>query len=227
MEIVFDEKIARTYDRWGETPQGMKAYALEGELLLELGELAVGQTVLEVGCGTGKHVDLFLKGGLRVTGVDISPPMLRVARQKLGNRAWFCLGDGENLPFKERSFDCVAFITTLEFIQNPDRALSEAMRVSRGRVLFGVLNKYSFLGIRRRLLGTFRPNFYDRARFYSIWELRKLVIKAIPEAVVDWASILVLPMGWQHYLAKLERRLSFWRNPLGAFLGLRVSIERT
>jgi ubiquinone/menaquinone biosynthesis C-methylase UbiE len=227
MEVVFDEKIARTYDRWGETPQGMKAYALEGELLLELGELAVGQTVLEVGCGTGTHVDLFLKGGLRVTGVDISPPMLRVARQKLGNRAWFCLGDGENLPFKERSFDCVALITTLEFIQNPDRALSEAMRVSRGKILFGVLNKYSFLGIKRRLLGTFRPNFYDRARFYSIWELRKLFIKAIPEAVVDWASILVLPMGWQHYLAKLERRLSFRRNPLGAFLGLRVSIERT
>jgi ubiquinone/menaquinone biosynthesis C-methylase UbiE len=227
MEVLFDEKRAQSYDRWGDTPQGMNAYALEGELLIKLGALAVGQTVLEVGCGTGAHVDLFLKKGLKAMGVDISPPMLRVASKKFGNRTWFCLGDGENLPFKEKSFDCVALITTLEFIPNPARALSEAMRVSRGKVLLGILNKYSFLGIKRRVLGTFRPNVYNRARFYSIWELRKLVIKAIPEAVVDWASVLVLPMGWQQYLPGLERRLSFRRNPLGGFLGLRASIEKT
>ncbi len=227
MEVLFDERIARTYDRWGETPQGMKAYALEGGLLLRLGELSVGQTVLEVGCGTGAHLDLFLKGGLKVTGVDISSPMLRVAKQKLGKEARLCLGDGENLPFREESFDCVALITTLEFIPNPDRALSEAIRVSRGKVLLGVLNKYSFLGIKRRLFGKFRPNIYNRARFYSIWEVRRLVNKAIPEALVDWASVLVLPMDWQHRLAGLERRLSFRKNPLGAFLGLKVFIEET
>lgn len=225
MKVLFDERIARTYDRWGETPQGVKAYALEGELLLKLGDLGVGQTVLEVGCGTGAHLDLFLKRGLKVTGIDISPPMLRVAKQKLGKEARFCLGDGQKLPFKEKSFDCVALITTLEFIPNPDRALSEAIRVSRGKILLGVLNKYSFLGIKRRLFGKLRPSIYDRARFYSIWELRRLFTKAISEAVVDWASVLVLPMGWQHYLAGLERRLSFRRNPLGAFLGLRVFMQ--
>lgn len=227
MAVVFDEKIAQSYDRWGDTPQGMNAYALEAELLLKLGALAAGQTVLEVGCGTGAHIEILMRRGLRVTGMDISPPMLRVARKKLGRRAWFCLGDGENLPFKEKSFDCVALITTLEFIPNPERGLSEAMRVSRGKVLLGILNKYSFLGIKRRALGTFRPNVYDRARFYSIWELRKLVIKAIPEAVVDWASVLVLPMGWHQCLPGLERRLSFRRNPLGGFLGVKVFIEGT
>lgn len=226
MEVLFDEEIARSYDRWGDTPQGMNAYALEGELLLKLGALAAGQTVLEVGCGTGAHVDLFLKKGLKAVGIDISPPMVRVARKKLGNRPCFCLGNGEHLPFKEKSFDCVALITTLEFIPNPDRALSEAMRVSRGKVLLGILNKYSFLGIKRGVLGTFRPNVYNRARFYGIGELRKLVIRTIPEAVVDWASVLVLPMGWQQYLPGLERRLSFRRNPLGSFLGVRASIER-
>jgi ubiquinone/menaquinone biosynthesis C-methylase UbiE len=218
MEVLFNEKIAQSYDRWAETPQGRKAYGLEGELLLTLGEFAVGQRVLEVGCGTGSHLEIFLRKGLTAIGIDISPFMLRVARQKLGEKVLLCLSDAENLPFKNKSFDCVALITTLEFIPDPERAVREALRVSRGKVLLGVLNKYSFLGMKRRLVGMFRPSIYNRARFYSIWELRRLVRRAIPEAFVDWASILVLPMGWQQYLARLERRLSFRRNPLGAFL---------
>lgn len=227
MEVLFDERIARSYDRWAETPQGGKAYDLEGELLLKLGGLIPGEEILEVGCGTGTHLELFLSKGLSVAGIDISPPMLRVARQKMAKRVRLCLGDAQNLPFKEKSFDCVALITTLEFIPNPERALHEAFKVSRGKVLLGVLNKYSFLGIKRRLMAKSRPSIYDRARFYSIRELRMLITKALPRAVVDWASVLVLPMGWQHYLTKLERRLSFRRNPLGAFLVLRVSTEHS
>ena len=113
MKVLFNEKIAQSYDHWAETPQGRKAYGLEGELLLRLGELAVGQRVLEVGCGTGAHLAVFLKEGLDVTGVDISPHMLRVAKNRLGKGVRLCLGDTENLPFREKTFDCVALITTL------------------------------------------------------------------------------------------------------------------
>jgi ubiquinone/menaquinone biosynthesis C-methylase UbiE len=222
MEVLFNEKIAQSYDRWAETPQGRIAYGLEGELLLRLANLSAGQRILEVGCGTGAHILLFQREGFNVAGVDVSTPMLRVARQKLGEKALLCLGDAENLPFKGKSFDSVALITTLEFIPDPERAVREALRVSRGKVLLGVLNKYSFLGMKRRLLAKFRPSIYNHARFYSIWELRRLVRRAIPEAVVDWTSVLVLPMDWQHYLARLEKRLSLRRNPLGAFLGVRV-----
>lgn len=225
MEVLFNEKIARSYDRWAETPQGRGAYRLEGELLLQLGELAVGQRVLEVGCGTGAHLDVFLRKKLNVMGVDISPHMLRVVRQKVGRGVRLCLGDAGNLPFKEGSFDCVAMITTLEFIHDPKGALREAMRVSKGKVLLGVLNKYSFLGMKRRLTGMFRPSIFNRAQFYSIWELRRLVATVAPEAIVEWASVLVLPMSWQGYFSGLERRLSFRKNPLGAFLGLNVLIK--
>ena len=227
MEVLFDERIARSYDRWWETPQGRKAYDLEGELLLKLGGLIPGEKILELGCGTGVHLEIFMRKGLNVTGIDVSPPMLRVARKKLAKRVRLCLGDAQNLPFKEGSFDCVALVTTLEFIPNPERTLHEAFKVSRGRVLLGVLNKYSFLGIKRRLMAKLRPSIYDRARFYSIRELKGLITMALPGAIIDWASVLVLPMGWQHRLAGLERRLSFRKNPLGAFLGLKVFIEGT
>jgi ubiquinone/menaquinone biosynthesis C-methylase UbiE len=225
MQFLFDEEIAKSYDRWAETPQGRKSYGLEGELLLKLGGLTVGEGVLEVGCGTGVHLNGFLREDLNVAGVDISPHMLWVARQRLGDRARLCLGDAENLPFKEESFDCVALITTLEFIPHPDKAVREALRVSKDKVLMGVLNKYSFLGIKRRLKGMFRPSIFNRARFYSIWELKRMVTKSVPEAFVDWASVLVLPMSWQQYCPGLERWLSFRKNPLGAFLGMKVFIK--
>jgi ubiquinone/menaquinone biosynthesis C-methylase UbiE len=225
MQVLFDEKIARSYDRWAETPQGRKAYGLEGELLLKLGDLAVGQSVLEVGCGTGAHLNLFLREGMHVIGVDISPPMLRAARQKLGKNVQLLLGDAENLPFREKSFDCVTLITTLEFVSDPGKAVQEALRICRGKVLLGVLNMYSFLGISRRLKGIFRPSIFNRARFYSIWKLKRLVTKAVPKAIVDWASVLVLPMSWQQYCPGLERWLSFRKNPLGAFLGMKVLIK--
>ena len=227
MEVLFNEKIAQSYDRWAETPQGRIAYGLEGEIILKLGEFAKGEDILEVGCGTGAHLEIFMRKGLKVTGIDISVPMLRVARQKLGKEARLFLGDAGNLPFKEKSFDCVALITTLEFITDPERALHEAFRVSRGKVLLGVLNKYSFLGIKRKFVAKSRPSIYDRARVYSIRELRGLITTALPGAIIDWASVLVLPMGWQHRLAGLERRLSFRKNPLGAFLGLKVFIGDT
>jgi len=224
MKILFDEKIARSYDRWAEIPSGRKAYALEGELLLKLGDMATGQTVLEVGCGTGIHLSLFLKEGMNVMGIDISPHMLRVARQRLSSRVQVVVADARDLPFRDTSFDCVALITTLEFVGEPDQAVQEAIRVSRGKVLFGVLNKYSFLGLKRRMRGIFRPGIFSRARFYSIWELKRLIAKVVPAPNVTWASSLVLPMSLQPFLTRLERRLSFRRNPLGAFLGLMVRL---
>lgn len=178
------------------------------------------------GSGSGlryrAHLQIFLREALNVVGLDMSPYMLRIARQRLGKRVPLLLGDAENLPFKERSFDCVTLIATLKFIPEPEKAIHEALRVSGGNVLLGVLNKYSPLGITRRLKGIFRQNLYSRARYYSIGELRRLMATLAPEAAVDWASILVLPMSLQRHLAGLERRLSFRRNPFAAFLGLVV-----
>lgn len=227
MKVLFDERIAPLYDAWAETPQGRRAYLLEGELIARLGRrrLAFSQRILEVGCGTGIHLEIFREKGPDVFGVDVSPEMLRLARRRLGRGAHLCLGEAENLPFRAKSFDAVTLITTLEFISNPKRAVQEALRVSRGMVFLGVLNSYSVLGVIRRLKGRSRPTIYNRAQFYSIWQLRRLIAAVAPEAVTEWASVLVLPVSWQSYFPKLERWLSFRKNPFGAFLGFKVSIK--
>ena len=61
--------------------------------------------VLDVATGTGAVAGLLLDRGCTVTGLDQSPGMLTVARQRLGMRAVFLEGRAEELPFDDESFD--------------------------------------------------------------------------------------------------------------------------
>jgi SAM-dependent methyltransferase len=56
-----------------------------------------GSQVLEVACGTGGHSKVLVERGYKVTGVDISEDMLRVARSKVKGHAKFVRGDMRNL----------------------------------------------------------------------------------------------------------------------------------
>jgi ubiquinone/menaquinone biosynthesis C-methylase UbiE len=163
---------------------------------------------------------------METIGIDISLPMLRVAQKKLGQSNLLCMGRAEALPFKEKSFDIISLITTLEFVEDPLRALQEAIRVSRDKILLGVLNKYSLTSIGRRIKGIFHPSIYNEAKFYSIWQLKKLLTKVLREFSTKWGSVLTLPLSLQQRLGKIERILSFRKNPFGAFLVVGLSIRQ-
>src|SRR3989304_7827873 len=101
--------------------------------------------------------------------------MLAIARQKLGGKAELYPGRAEELPFPDNEFDIVSLITTLEFTDDPAKAIGEAIRVSRGRVFLGVLSGCSFKALHRRFGGLFRPSFYRKARFTNIYGLTGIV----------------------------------------------------
>jgi ubiquinone/menaquinone biosynthesis C-methylase UbiE len=63
--------------------------------------------VLEVGCGTGMQLALFRAQGCRVTGIDLSTAMLRVARARLDRGTLVCRGDAARLPYPAETFDLV------------------------------------------------------------------------------------------------------------------------
>jgi ubiquinone/menaquinone biosynthesis C-methylase UbiE len=226
MRILFNEKIAQGYDGWFETKKGALADWFEKELMSRMVELKPGEIILDIGCGTGNHLRYFLEKGLKTIGVDISLPMLRVAQHKVGERSGLCLGRAEALPFKANCFDCVSLMTTLEFVEDPLKVLQEMVRVSRDKVLLGVLNKYSITGISRRLKGLLRRSIYNEARFYSIWELKRLLTKVLGKGNLTWGSTLILPLSLQERFENLERTLSFWKNPFGAFLAVGISIKK-
>ncbi len=68
---------------------------------------AAGLAVLEVGCGTGTQVAFYRDRGCRVTGIDLSPAMLQMARRRLGGRTLVCQGDAAMMPYPDGSFDLV------------------------------------------------------------------------------------------------------------------------
>ena len=84
------------------------------ELLMRAARLDAGHAILDLCCGQGRHsLALAARGFGRVTGLDASAFLLRLARrraraQRAGVR--FRLGDARQLPFAEGSFDCVAVL---------------------------------------------------------------------------------------------------------------------
>jgi ubiquinone/menaquinone biosynthesis C-methylase UbiE len=192
---AFGEDIAAHYEAWYESPEGWRADALEKASLCRLLESFPGaQSVLEVGSGTGHFARWFGQQGLAAAGLDLSAAMLTQARALAGTP--LVRGDACRLPFADGSFDLVAFVTTLEFLERPREALVEALRVARQGLLLGVLNRQSLLGLRRRLAGLLRPTVYDAAHFYSVGELGRLLRSvASEETTITWHTTL-FPRGW-------------------------------
>jgi ubiquinone/menaquinone biosynthesis C-methylase UbiE/DNA-binding transcriptional ArsR family regulator len=90
--------------------------------------------ILDIGTGTGRMVELFGAAARRITALDRSPEMLRIARTKLAAAALpveFVQGDFYALPMVDDSVDCVILHQVLHFAQQPERVIAEAARVLR------------------------------------------------------------------------------------------------
>jgi ubiquinone/menaquinone biosynthesis C-methylase UbiE len=93
---------------------------------------ATGQ-VLEVAIGTGLNIGLYPPGNA-LTGVDLSPGMLAIARHRaheLGRTVELQCGDAEALAFPDASFDTVVCTFSLCAIPDHQQALTEMVRVLR------------------------------------------------------------------------------------------------
>lgn len=92
-----------------------------------------GKAVLEIGPGGGGHSALFQYHGASVVAMDITPERVASSAHKLAmikngeGRAY--QGDGENLPFRDNSFDIVYSNGVLHHSENTDRCIDEVYRV--------------------------------------------------------------------------------------------------
>lgn len=98
-----------------------------------------GIHVLEVGCGTGTHLKFYQRAGCSVFGIDLSPAMLAIAKEKLGERTSLLLGDASQMPYSDAAFDLVVIIFALHEMSASVRSavIDETKRVLKknGRVL--------------------------------------------------------------------------------------------
>jgi ubiquinone/menaquinone biosynthesis C-methylase UbiE len=115
-----------------------------------------GEDVLDVGCGLGNDTARFAVGGARVTGIDIAPRAIELARANFAQRRLegsFLLMDGEAMSFADASFDFVYCHTVLHFTPHPERMIQEIHRVLKpgGRALLMAVNRRSWMRLMHRL----------------------------------------------------------------------------
>jgi len=100
---------------------------------------------LEIGCNVGGMTTLLAKSHHVVAG-DINPQFAKTAKTKFARYQQsidFVIFDADNLPFRDKSLDTVLMIDVLEHLKKPIKALMEAGRVGRKKILVNVPN-YDF-----------------------------------------------------------------------------------
>ncbi|MGO9388521.1 MAG: class I SAM-dependent methyltransferase [Methanobacterium sp.] len=123
------EKFNKQAEKFDSDKTGKHSRELYDNILHKLSQFSFNK-LLDVGCGTGNLLSLITKKyEIQLSGVDLSPNMLNIANEKLGEKADLRLGDSENLPFKDESFDMVTCTDSFHHYPHPENVLAEIKRV--------------------------------------------------------------------------------------------------
>jgi SAM-dependent methyltransferase len=124
-----------TAEHWGRRPRDWADLAepsnepLFAAVLRRL-EITPGTRLLDIGCGSGYAARMAASSGATVTGIDITPELLAIARERVP-AGEFLQGVMDALPFPDVSFDVAVGFNSFQFADDPVTAVREARRVVR------------------------------------------------------------------------------------------------
>ncbi len=183
------------------------------------------ERVLDIGCGTGRHLLFFNQLGFDITGVDASPHMINLARKRLGDKCDLKTGMAEDLPFDDNEFDLALLINSLEFLDDPLEALREAGRIAKKGVLICVMNSLSWRCAYDKVQGLFLETFSTYMHTYNIWELKSYVNRAYGPKAIIWKSEQPRRLIVNRSGLSLSGARELGRWPFGHCLGLLATME--
>lgn len=98
------------------------------DFVLNAGVISAGTELLDVGCGSGYFCKKASDAGANVKGLDATPELIEEAKKRLP-AASFTVGEMEELPFEDSSFEVVTGFNSFQYAADTTKALSEAKRV--------------------------------------------------------------------------------------------------
>jgi ubiquinone/menaquinone biosynthesis C-methylase UbiE len=137
--VYADPAMAETFDRARFSgPIGELLAETQAAVLRDYTGPEGGGEVLDIGTGTGRAALVLAQAGARVTAIDASSEMLRVAEARAMSRQaaiTFAVGDAHHLAYADASFDTVVCLRVLMHTPGWRQCLAEACRVARTRVI--------------------------------------------------------------------------------------------
>lgn len=140
------DAFARAYSAANETNLLNAWY--ERPAMIDLAGDIEGRRVLDAGCGSGPLTAALREKGATVSGFDLSPSMIDLARERLGEDTDLQVADlGERLPYEDDSFDVVVCSLALHYLKDWEAPLTELRRILRsgGRLVVSVPHPVAYL----------------------------------------------------------------------------------
>lgn len=184
-----------------------------------------GQTLLDVGCGTGVVAITAALKGAKVTGLDLTPELLAQAKASAPianvNVDWK-EGDAESLPFGDASFDVVLSQFGHMFAPRPDVAIREMLRVLKpgGRIAFATWPPDTFVGRAFMLSGKYVPPPPGATSPPVMWgdynTIRERLGGAVKELLTERGTMAVPTLSAEHFMAWQSAKIGPFIRTMGA-----------
>jgi len=165
-----------------------------------------GETLVDVGCGTGQLLELVVtkEPDVHAYGVEPSEGMLAVARRRVSDRTHLIRGEASRIPLDAASADWLVSTSALHLFEDPAKALGEFHRVLRpGGQLVLVDWAHDFV-MMRVMTAWLQRREAGRIRVYRAIELEHLLVKSGFEAVRVRARRMT--WFWGMLVATAQRR---------------------
>jgi SAM-dependent methyltransferase len=182
--------------------------------LVRHARVGAGQRVLDVACGTGVVAVTAARAGARVSGLDLTPPLLERARENAslaGADVDFREGDAEQLPFADGEFDVVLSQFGHMFAPRPEVAVAELLRVLKpgGTLAFSTWPPELFVGRMFSLVGRYAPPPPPGVAPPPLWGdpdiVRERLGTAVRDLFFDRGRMLVPALSPAHLRSMFER----------------------